>query len=100
MPSRRPHPCSSDPESTPISKYWDFDPEKKIHYRTDAEYEEHFRTVFAKASSAGSVPTAPSLPNSARYDSSSIVCMADTVIARGAAETPRLTLSRGTLLRP
>lgn len=32
-----------------ISKYWDFDPSAKIRYRTDAEYEEHFRSVFAEA---------------------------------------------------
>ena len=32
-----------------ISKYWDFDPHKKIRYGTDAEYEEHFRAVFAEA---------------------------------------------------
>ena len=32
-----------------VRKYWDFDPEKRIRYHADAEYEEHFRTVFAKA---------------------------------------------------
>ncbi|MGC0775702.1 MAG: hypothetical protein WCD68_00740, partial [Candidatus Acidiferrum sp.] len=32
-----------------VSKYWDFDPSKRIRYRTDGEYEEHFRTVFAEA---------------------------------------------------
>src|SRR3984957_1843402 len=28
-----------------VRKYWDFDPHKRIRYRTDREYEEHFRTV-------------------------------------------------------
>ena len=32
-----------------VSRYWDFDPKNKIRYRTEAEYEEHFRVVFAKA---------------------------------------------------
>src|ERR1700733_10437669 len=32
-----------------VSKYWDFDPKNKIRYRTEAEYEDHFRFVFAKA---------------------------------------------------
>src|SRR6185437_3813883 len=32
-----------------VKKYWDFDPHKRIRYRTDAEYEEHFRVVFAEA---------------------------------------------------
>src|SRR6266849_5468250 len=78
-----------------ISKYWDFDPEKKIRYRTDAEYEEHFRTDFAKAVQRALRSDRPILAElSGGRDSSSIVCMADTVIARGAAQTPRLdTLS-------
>ena len=47
-----------------ITKYWDFDPAKCIRYRTDAEYEEHFRAALAAAVNAGSAPTAPSSPNS------------------------------------
>ena len=47
-----------------VSKYWDFDPGKRIRYRTDAEYEEHFRSVFATAVQRSSAPTAPSSPNS------------------------------------
>ena len=74
-----------------VSKYWDFDPEKKIRYRTDAEYEEHFRTVFATAVQRRLRSDRPVLAElSGGLDSSSIVCMADTVIARGAAETSRL----------
>jgi asparagine synthase (glutamine-hydrolysing) len=74
-----------------VSNYWDFDPEKKIRYRTDAEYEEHFRTVFAKAVQCKLRSDTPVLAElSGGRDSSSIVCMADDVIARGAAETPRL----------
>ena len=61
----------------------------------DAEYEEHFRTVFAKAVQRKLRSDRPILAElSGGRDSSSIVCMADTIIARGAAETPRLdTLS-------
>ena len=78
-----------------IRKYWDFDPGKRIRYRTDAEYEEHFRTVFAEAVQRRLRSDSPILAElSGGMDSSSIVCMADTIIARGAAETPRLdTLS-------
>src|SRR6266851_2335656 len=78
-----------------ISKYWDFDPDKKIRYRTDAEYEEHFRAVFADAVRRRLRSDSPILAElSGGMDSSSIVCMADTIIARGSAETPRLdTLS-------
>jgi|SRR5882724_3090858 len=74
-----------------ITKYWDFDPSKKIRYCTDAEYEEHFRTVFAKAVQRKLRSDRPVLAElSGGMDSSSIVCMADTLIARGAAETSRL----------
>jgi asparagine synthase (glutamine-hydrolysing) len=74
-----------------IKKYWDFDPTKRIRYRTDGEYEEHFRTVFAEAVRRRLRSDSPILAElSGGMDSSSIVCMADTIIARGAAETPRL----------
>src|SRR6266850_389876 len=74
-----------------VSKYWDFDPEKKIRYRQDAEYEEHFRTVFATAVRRKLRSDRPVLAElSGGRDSSSIVCMADIVMARGTAETPRL----------
>jgi asparagine synthase (glutamine-hydrolysing) len=74
-----------------VSKYWDFDPTKKIRYRTDAEYAEHFRTVFTKAVQRSLRSASPVLAElSGGRDSSSIVCMADTIIARGQAECPRL----------
>src|SRR6267378_840721 len=74
-----------------VSKYWDFDPEEKIRYRTDAEFEEHFRVVFGESVRRRLRSDSPILAElSGGMDSSSIVCMADTIIARGAAETPRL----------
>jgi asparagine synthase (glutamine-hydrolysing) len=74
-----------------ITKYWDFDPGKRIRYHTDAEYEKHFRTVFAEAIRRRLRSDTPILAElSGGMDSSSIVCMADTIIARGVAETPRL----------
>jgi asparagine synthase (glutamine-hydrolysing) len=74
-----------------VSKYWDFDPAKRIRYSTDAEYEEHFHAVFAEAVRRRLRSDSPILAElSGGMDSSSIVCMADTIIARGSAETPRL----------
>jgi asparagine synthase (glutamine-hydrolysing) len=74
-----------------ISKHWDFDPANRIRYRTDAEYEEHFRSVFATAVQRRLRSDRPVLAElSGGIDSSSIVCMADLVIARGQAECPRL----------
>lgn len=78
-----------------VSKYWEFDPDQRVRYRTDAEYEEHFRTVFANAVQRRLRSDKPVLAElSGGMDSSSIVCMADIIIKRGDAETPRLdTLS-------
>lgn len=74
-----------------VRNYWDFDPSKRIRYRTDGEYEEHFRTVFAESVQRRLRSDSPILAElSGGMDSSSIVCMADHLIARGATETPRL----------
>jgi asparagine synthase (glutamine-hydrolysing) len=74
-----------------IAKYWAFDPGKKIRYVTDEEYEEHFRHVFFKAVQRRLASDAPVLAElSGGRDSSSIVCVADQIIARGEAQLPRL----------
>jgi len=74
-----------------VRTYWDFDPGKKIRYRTDGQYEEHFRTAFSQAVKRRLRSDSAVLAElSGGMDSSSIVCVADTVIARGEAETPRL----------
>ena len=74
-----------------ITKYWDFDPGKCIRYKTDVEYEDHFRTVFTEAVRRRLRSDSPILAElSGGMDSSSIVCVADTIIAQASAETPRL----------
>lgn len=78
-----------------VRKYWDFNPGKQIRYDSDAEYEEHFRSVFARAVQRRLRSDSPVLAElSGGMDSSSIVCMADAIIARGGTEVPQLdTLS-------
>lgn len=77
--------------SQTVRKYWDFDPTKTIRYRTDAQYEEHFRALFSTAVQRSLRCDRPILAElSGGMDSSSIVCMADTLISSGTAETPRL----------
>ena len=74
-----------------VCEYWDFDPTKTIRYHTDGEYEEHFRIVFATAVQRSLRSDRPLLAElSGGIDSSSIVCMADTIISRDSAKTPRL----------
>jgi asparagine synthase (glutamine-hydrolysing) len=78
-------------ESTNVTRYWDFDPAKRILYKADAEYEEHFRSVFSQAVRRRLRSGTPVLAElSGGIDSSSVVCMADQIIVQGLAETPRL----------
>lgn len=78
-----------------IEKYWSFDSSNRIRYKSDAEYEEHFRALFAQSVQRRLRSDRPVLAElSGGMDSSAIVCMADRAIADGQAETPRLdTLS-------
>jgi asparagine synthase (glutamine-hydrolysing) len=74
-----------------ITKYWDFDPAKRIRFDTDAEYEEHFRSLFVTSVRRRLRAPDPILAElSGGMDSSSIVCIADDIIAKGRACTPRL----------
>jgi asparagine synthase (glutamine-hydrolysing) len=72
------------------TKYWDFDEARTIRYRTDKEYEEHFRFVFGRAVNRRLRSDRPVLAElSGGMDSTSIVCMADEYLELfGAA--PRL----------
>lgn len=74
-----------------IRKYWEFDPAKRISYRADADYEEHFRSAFQKAVQRTLRSDHPVLAElSGGRDSSSIVCMADYLFAHALTETPRI----------
>ena len=74
-----------------VERYWDFDPAKRIRYSTDQEYEEHFRIALAESVRRRLRSDHPVLAElSGGMDSSSIVCMADRVIARGSAGAQKL----------
>lgn len=78
-----------------VHRYWSFSPKSRIRYKTDAEYEEHFRHVFRQSVRRRLRADTPILAElSGGLDSSSIVCMADDILAKEGAQTPRLdTLS-------
>jgi asparagine synthase (glutamine-hydrolysing) len=74
-----------------VTRYWDFDPSREIRYRSEAEYEEHFRSVLSKAVQRRLRSDRPILAElSGGMDSSSIVCVADALIARGEAAAPKI----------
>ncbi len=70
-------------------KYWEFDPGRRIRYRTDSEYEEHFRIAFGDAVKRRLRSASPVVAElSGGVDSSSIVCVADDILAHESG--PRL----------
>lgn len=81
--------------ATSTERYWSFSPKSRIRYKTDAEYEDHFRYVFRQSVRRRLRSDSPILAElSGGLDSSSIVCMADNILANEGAQTPKLdTLS-------
>ena len=74
-----------------IEKFWDFDPEKRIYYASDADYEEHFRAVFRESVRRRLRSDTPILAElSGGIDSSSIVCVADSIISEKGVPDQRL----------
>jgi asparagine synthase (glutamine-hydrolysing) len=78
-----------------VLRYWSFSPKSRIRYKTDGEYEEHFRHVLRQSVRRRLRADTPILAElSGGLDSSSIVCMADRITATEGVRTPRLdTLS-------
>lgn len=68
------------PATESAHEYWSFDSRKRIRHRTDTEYEEHFRAVFSQSVRRRLRSDSPiSAELSGGMDSSSIVCVADTI---------------------
>jgi asparagine synthase (glutamine-hydrolysing) len=77
--------------SLEVKEFWRFESSKALAYRNDADYEEHFREFFAQAVRRRLRSKSPVLAElSGGMDSSSIVCMADQILATQGAPTPRL----------
>jgi asparagine synthase (glutamine-hydrolysing) len=74
-----------------LQRFWGLNPNSQIRYRTDAEYEEHFRHLFRDAVRCRlRVEGAAWAELSGGLDSSSIVCMANDVIKSGEAVASNL----------
>jgi asparagine synthase (glutamine-hydrolysing) len=76
---------------TTITPFWDFNPEKKIRYATDRDYEEHFLCAFRESVRRRLRSVSRVLAElSGGIDSSSIVCVADSLIFQETDATPQL----------
>ncbi len=77
--------------ATAIHTYWELNKRFRTRYNTDAEYEEQYRHLFRKAVRRRLRADSPVLADlSGGFDSSSIVCMGDDILAKEGAETSRL----------
>jgi asparagine synthase (glutamine-hydrolysing) len=84
------------------TRFWDFNPGKTIHYKTDADYEHHLLDVFRESVRRRLRSSMPVLAElSGGMDSSAIVSMGDVVLSEGNCETSRLdTVSYYDALEP
>jgi len=78
-------------KTTLIKEYWRLNPAKKIRHTGDEEYEEHFRSVLTESVRRRLRSAGPILAElSGGMDSSSIVGVADRLLAAKASNTHRL----------
>lgn len=77
-------------------RFWGLDPDCEIRYRSDAEYEDHFRHVFREAVRCRLRVDGPVWSElSGGMDSSSIVCVADDILKHEEVQASGLhTVSR------
>jgi asparagine synthase (glutamine-hydrolysing) len=74
-----------------VRRHWQCGVQPRIHYKTDAEYEDHFRHVFRQSVRRRLRSDSPVLAElSGGLDSSSIVCMADDIQLTSGVQAPRL----------
>lgn len=74
-----------------VRRFWQLNPTIQIRYKSDADYEEHFRFLFRDAIRCRLRVDGPVWATlSGGLDSSSIVCMADDVLATESVQSPRV----------
>jgi asparagine synthase (glutamine-hydrolysing) len=76
---------------TTVHSYWSLKCRETIRYKTDTEYEDHYRHLFRQAVRRRLRTDTPILAGlSGGYDSTSIVCMADDIMAHDGVEAPKV----------
>lgn len=74
--------------------FWSFDPGRRTRYKTNAEYQEHYLSLLRQSVGRRLRASAPVLSSlSGGLDSSSMVCIADDLLATGKTEARVDTVS-------
>lgn len=80
------------PGGVSVRNYWSLESVQAVRYRDDREYEEHFRSVLRASVRRRVITDGPILGElSGGMDSSSIICMADSVLDAGATRLDTVT---------
>jgi asparagine synthase (glutamine-hydrolysing) len=75
-------------------RFWSLDPGRRTRYKTDAEYQEHYLFLLRQSVRRRLRASEPALASlSGGLDSSSMVCIADELLAGGKTETRLDTVS-------
>jgi asparagine synthase (glutamine-hydrolysing) len=89
------------PSKVRVRRYWSFNRLPNIRHKSDAEYEEHFRTLFRRSVKRRLRTAYPILADlSGGLDSSSIVCMAYDIMKAGEASATINTMSNYSTQEP
>lgn len=74
-----------------VREYWNFESTKRILYRDDREYEEHFRCVFSDSVRRRLRSDRTVIAElSGGVDSSSVVCVADQIVDSGSVQASKV----------
>jgi asparagine synthase (glutamine-hydrolysing) len=74
-----------------LQRYWDFDPDRKIRFKSFLDYADAFRYHFEQSVQRRLRSTTPvAVSVSGGLDSSAILCMAETLRRKGALQAPAL----------
>lgn len=88
------HVVIADKKSTTVQRYWSLDSHRSLKYSSDAEYEEHFRSLFTEAVRARLPGTGTAICElSGGLDSSTIASVAAEVCKEQPREREVFTLS-------
>lgn len=81
-----------DERNESVDRYWDLLPDAEIRYRSDSDYEEHFRSIFSSAVRDRMRSSRPlSMMLSGGLDSSSVMSVSQQLLRLGGTGVPSIT---------